>query len=70
MDTHRTAAKSSSRSPSGPGKSARTRLKPYLDAIDAAGRQLSADERAVVVRFLNDLVDKIAHAPRPQDQGE
>jgi DNA-binding MarR family transcriptional regulator len=45
-------------------------LKPYLEAIDAAGRQLSNDERAVVVGFLNDLVDQIAHAPRPQHGGE
>jgi DNA-binding MarR family transcriptional regulator len=45
-------------------------LKPYLEAIDTAGRQLSNDERAVVVRFLNDLVDKIAHSPRPQHGGE
>ena len=45
-------------------------LKPYLDAVDAAAGQLSNDERAVVVRFLNDLLDKIAHAPRPQHDGE
>jgi DNA-binding MarR family transcriptional regulator len=45
-------------------------LKPYLDAVDAAARQLSNGERAVVVSFLNDLVDKIAHAPRPQHSGE
>jgi len=45
-------------------------LKPYLEAIDTAGRQLGDDERAVVVRFLNDLVDKIAHAPRPQHGDE
>jgi DNA-binding MarR family transcriptional regulator len=45
-------------------------LKPYLEAVDAAARQLSNDERAVVVRFLEDLTDKIAHAPRPQDEGE
>jgi DNA-binding MarR family transcriptional regulator len=45
-------------------------LKPYLDAIDAAGRQLSNHERAVVVGFLDDLVDKIAHAQRPQHGGE
>jgi DNA-binding MarR family transcriptional regulator len=40
-------------------------LKPYLDAVDAAARQLSDDERAVAVRFLDDLNDKVAHAPRP-----
>ena len=45
-------------------------LEPYLEAIDATGRQLSDDERAVVASFLNDLVDKIAHAPRPQGDGE
>jgi DNA-binding MarR family transcriptional regulator len=41
-------------------------LNPYLDAVDAAARQLSNGERAVVVRFLDDLVDKIAtpHAPK------
>jgi DNA-binding MarR family transcriptional regulator len=45
-------------------------LKPYLEAIDVAARQLSTDERAVVVRFIDDLIDKIAHAPRPQHGGE
>lgn len=44
-------------------------LKGYLDAVDAAARQLSTHERAVVVRFLDDLIDKIAHAPRPQHGG-
>jgi DNA-binding MarR family transcriptional regulator len=45
-------------------------LNPYLEAVDAAARQLSNDERAVVVRFIDDLVDKIAQAPRPQHGGE
>ena len=45
-------------------------LKPYLEAVDAAARQLSNDERAMVVGFLEDLVDRVAHAPRPQDEGE
>jgi DNA-binding MarR family transcriptional regulator len=45
-------------------------LKAYLEALDAAARQLSNDERAVVVRFLDDLIDKIAHAPHPQHSGE
>ena len=45
-------------------------LKPYLEAVDAAARQLSNDERAMVVRFLEDLIDKVAHAPRPQHGGE
>jgi len=41
-------------------------LEPYLDAIDAAAADLDDDERAVVARFLDDLVDKIAHAPHPK----
>jgi DNA-binding MarR family transcriptional regulator len=45
-------------------------LKPYLEAVDAAARQLSNDERAMVVGFLEDLIDRVAHAPRPQDEGE
>ena len=45
-------------------------LEAYLEAVDAAARQLSNDERAVVVGFLEDLIDKIAHAPRPQHGGE
>ena len=45
-------------------------LTPYLEAVDAAARQLSDDERAMVVGFLEDLVDRVAHAPRPQDEGE
>jgi DNA-binding MarR family transcriptional regulator len=42
-------------------------LKPYLDAVDAAGAELNNDERAVVVRFLDDLLDKIADAPPPKE---
>ena len=45
-------------------------LKPYLEAVDAAARQLSNDERAMVAGFLKDLIDRVAHAPRPQDEGE
>jgi DNA-binding MarR family transcriptional regulator len=45
-------------------------LKPYLEAVDAAARQLSNDDRAMVVGFLEDLIDRVAHAPRPQDEGE
>lgn len=40
-------------------------LKPYLKAVDDTARQLTHDERAVVVGFLEDLIDKIAHTPRP-----
>ena len=43
-------------------------LKPYLDAVDAAAGQLGTDDRAVVVGFLEDLIDKIAHAPRPEEE--
>ena len=45
-------------------------LKPYLEAVDAAARQLSDEERAMVAGFLEDLIDRVAHAPRPQDGGE
>jgi DNA-binding MarR family transcriptional regulator len=45
-------------------------LKPYLQAVDAAARQLGNDDRAVVVGFLEDLVDKVAHAPRPESEGK
>jgi DNA-binding MarR family transcriptional regulator len=45
-------------------------LKPYLEAVDAAARHLSTDECAVVVGFLEDLIDKVAHAPRPEDSGQ
>ena len=39
-------------------------LKPYLEAIDTATNELSQDERAVVVAFLESLIDKVAaHAP-------
>ena len=41
-------------------------LRPYLEAVDTAARQLNIDERAVVVAFLDDLIDNVAHAPRPQ----
>jgi DNA-binding MarR family transcriptional regulator len=42
-------------------------LRPYLEAVDTAARQLNIDERAVVVGFLDDLIDKVAHAPRPKE---
>ena len=38
-------------------------LQPYLAAVDASDHQLGDDERAVVVAFLEDLIDKVAHAP-------
>ena len=38
-------------------------LAPYLEAVDAAARELSDDERSVVVGFLTDLADKVAQAP-------
>ena len=37
-------------------------LRPYLEAVDTAARQLSNDQRAVVVGFLDDLIDNVAHA--------
>ena len=45
-------------------------LKPYLEAVDAAARRLGTDQRAVVVGFLDDLIDKVAHAPRPKEANE
>lgn len=44
-------------------------LEHYLEAVDAAAGQLSDDERAVVVGFLEVLVDKVANAPRPEHGG-
>ena len=38
-------------------------LKPYHDAIDATARKLTKSERAVVARFLQDLIEKAARAP-------
>ena len=40
-------------------------LQPYHDAIDASARQLRKDDRAVVVAFLEALIDKVAHVPAP-----
>ena len=40
-------------------------LSPYLEALDDAARDLSKEERMVVVEFLEDLTDKVADAPRP-----
>jgi len=45
-------------------------LQPYLEAVDTAARQLSNDHRTVVVGFLADLIDKVAHAPRPKEASE
>jgi DNA-binding MarR family transcriptional regulator len=42
-------------------------LGPYLEAVDTAARQLSNDHRAVVVAFLDELIDNVAHAPRPEE---
>jgi DNA-binding MarR family transcriptional regulator len=44
-------------------------LKPYLQAVDAAAGQLGTDDRAVVVGFLKNLIDRIAHAPLPEESG-
>ena len=41
-------------------------LEPYHRAIDASARQLGEDDRAVVVAFLEALIDKVAHAPAPR----
>ena len=43
-------------------------LAPYLEAIDATANQLGEDKRAVVARFLEHLIDNVAHAPRPQSE--
>ena len=40
-------------------------LEPYHRAIDASARQLRKDDRAVVLAFLDTLIDKIADAPAP-----
>jgi DNA-binding MarR family transcriptional regulator len=45
-------------------------LRPYLEAVDTADRQLSNDHRAVVVGFLADLIDNVAHAPRPKEAND
>ena len=45
-------------------------LQPYLQAVDAAAGQLGTDDRAVVVGFLKNLIDEIAHAPLPEESGE
>jgi DNA-binding MarR family transcriptional regulator len=37
-------------------------LLPFLDAIDAATDELSARERAVVLGFLADVVERLAHS--------
>ena len=42
-------------------------LEPYHQAIDASARQLRKDDHAVVVAFLQALIDKIAHAPPPPE---
>jgi DNA-binding MarR family transcriptional regulator len=51
-------------------KMGRDELKPYLNAVDAATRELTREERAVVIRFLEDLVEKIAAAPHPKESME
>lgn len=38
-------------------------LRPYLDAVDAATGRLTAQERAVVTRFLEDVTARIAITP-------
>ena len=43
-------------------------LEPYHRAIDASARQLRKDDRAVVVAFLDTLIDKVAHTPAPGRQ--
>jgi DNA-binding MarR family transcriptional regulator len=48
-------------------KMGRDELKPYLKAVDDTTRQLTGEERAVVVRFLEDLLVKITAAPRPEE---
>jgi DNA-binding MarR family transcriptional regulator len=45
-------------------------LEPYLDAVDGTARQLGPDARAVIVGFLDQLIDNVAHAPRPTTRGE
>ena len=37
-------------------------LRPYLEAVDTAARQLSNDQRTVVVAFLDNLIDNVAHS--------
>ena len=46
----------------------RDELKPYLKAVDAASRQLTAAESVVVIRFLEDLLERISVAPRPNEK--
>jgi DNA-binding MarR family transcriptional regulator len=51
-------------------KMGRDELKPYLKAVDAATSELAREERVVVIRFLEDLVEKITAAPRPKESIE
>jgi DNA-binding MarR family transcriptional regulator len=48
-------------------KMGREELKPYLKAVDAATRELTREERVILIRFLEDLVEKITAAPHPND---
>jgi DNA-binding MarR family transcriptional regulator len=45
-------------------KMGREELRPYLKAVDAATRRLTREERLVVARFLDDLLETIAAAPQ------
>jgi DNA-binding MarR family transcriptional regulator len=38
-------------------------LQPYLAAVDLSDHHLGDEERAVVVAFLDDLIDKVSNAP-------
>jgi len=42
---------------------AQDELQPYLAAVDHTDQQLGDEERAVVVAFLRDLIDNVAHPP-------
>ena len=39
-------------------------LKPYYDAVDTTARKLGDDHRALVVQFLEALVENVEHAPQ------
>jgi DNA-binding MarR family transcriptional regulator len=41
-------------------------LRPYLDAVDATTRRLTPADRATVRRFLEEVVEGIAHAGAPR----
>lgn len=48
----------------GPWQIGQDQLKPYYDAVDTTVRQLDDDHRALVVQFLEELIENVDHAPQ------